>query len=132
MWKTLKRGRVISLKGQVWAHETSLTLSLYIAPNQECIQVSAYYSFSPTRSISGAVKNATLRQKGWFQFSHCEFYIYMKQHSSSVCIKPDIKHIILYTDANTLTITTSSPQNWISITVLRRWYFTVHCDIWEG
>jgi hypothetical protein len=36
MWKTLKRGRVISLKGQVWAHETSLTLSLCIAPNQEC------------------------------------------------------------------------------------------------
>ena len=27
------------------------------------IQVSAYYSFSPTRSISGAAKNATLRQK---------------------------------------------------------------------
>jgi hypothetical protein len=27
MWKTLKRGRVISLKGQVWAHETSLTLN---------------------------------------------------------------------------------------------------------
>jgi hypothetical protein len=36
MWKTLKRGRVISLKGQVWAHETSLTLPLCIAPNQEC------------------------------------------------------------------------------------------------
>ena len=25
----------------------------------------------------GAVKNETLRQKGWFQFSHCELSIHM-------------------------------------------------------
>ena len=36
MWKTLKRERVISLKGQVWAHKTSLTPPLFIVPNQEC------------------------------------------------------------------------------------------------
>jgi hypothetical protein len=35
MWKTLKRGRVISLKGHVWAHKTSLTPPLFIVPNQE-------------------------------------------------------------------------------------------------
>ena len=35
MWKTHIRGRVISLKGQVWAHETSLTrhFSLYQTRN---------------------------------------------------------------------------------------------------
>jgi len=28
-----------------------------------------------------------LRQKRWFQFSHCELSIYMYQHSSNNCIR---------------------------------------------
>ena len=31
----------------------------------------------------GRIKNETLRQKRWFQFSHCELSIYMVQHSDS-------------------------------------------------
>jgi hypothetical protein len=42
MWKTLKRGRVILLKGPVWAHKTSLTPPLLIVPNQECKRKCTY------------------------------------------------------------------------------------------
>ena len=42
MWKTLKRGRVISLKGPVWAHKASLTPPLFIVPNQECKRKCTY------------------------------------------------------------------------------------------
>jgi len=42
MLKTLKRGRVISLKEQVWAHKTSLTPPLFIVPNKECKQKCTY------------------------------------------------------------------------------------------
>ena len=38
MWKTFKRGRLISLKEQVWTHKTSLTPPLFILPNLECKQ----------------------------------------------------------------------------------------------
>jgi hypothetical protein len=58
MWKTLKRGRVISLKGPVWAHKTSLTPPLFIVPNQEC-----------KRKCTYAVNFRTVPTLGYF-FSH--------------------------------------------------------------
>jgi len=34
----------------------------------------------------GPDKNDNLRQKNWFQFSHCEHSIYLQYYSSSICM----------------------------------------------
>ena len=42
-------------------------------------------TYTSTLTVRG-VKNETLRQKRWFQFSHCELSIHMYQHFSSTWI----------------------------------------------
>jgi hypothetical protein len=46
----------------------------------------AYLDLHLKIDSKGRLRTDTLRQKKWFQFSHCELSIYMKKHSNSTCV----------------------------------------------